>query len=255
MSRVKACAILFLDSSRRDKIAEIADNQGITLDDAAIVYTLGALKRAKRQGTASTYNQALDNLEAEQVGDRGNPLARTLQADNISRHIDKINRINAGDKIVIDGVQYVHDYDTIIMGTTIPHYTVIDNGKQQQQRKVGKVLGTLYARWQEQTDKTDPHSVLEQNESDKRRARVKENLRLFFADYKARLSPTSQKRLEELVENRIDSKVLMGKGLSSDDKQLKRDSWGAYTLYDNFPHKDSVSGCDFIDLVREYIPS
>ena len=257
MLRIRACAILFLDSTRKAKIVEIADTQGINLNDAAIMYTIGALKRAKRQGTARNYNQALDNLEMEQVGDRGNLLTKTMQADKLSRYISKVNRINAGDKITIDGTTYIHDYDVSTINDrdiAIPHYTIVNNAdKQVTQRKVGKVLGALYVKWQEQTDKADPHNVLVEKEKTEQQIRVKQNLKLFFADYKARLSSTSQQRLEQLATSRIDGKVLMGKGLSSDDKALKRESWGAYTLYSNFPHNDSVSGCEFVDMVREYI--
>jgi hypothetical protein len=70
MARVRACVILFLGSPSADRIALIAQDKGVSLDDAAIAYTLGALKAAIRRCTVRTYSQALDRLEAEQMGDR-----------------------------------------------------------------------------------------------------------------------------------------------------------------------------------------
>jgi len=250
MLRVQACAILFM-ASNRDRIQRIADAKGIELDQAALMYTLGALKRAKRQGTARNYTEAIEQLEYSQVGDRGNPITKTAQADKVGRYISRINRINNGDVVTIEGVRYVNDYNNIVViegdRHSIPHYATIKTSmKQCKTRNVGAVLGTLYANWEAHINKTKLENSVQE-------ARVSENLRLFFSDYQARLSNTSQKRVQELIKSDISPSILMGKGKESDDMALKRLSWQAYRLYEGFPHKDAVTGCQFIELLRGYI--
>ena len=268
MLRVQACAILFMASKRKECIERIAEAKGIELEQAAIMYTLGALKRAKRQGVAKNYTQALDNLEAEQVGDRGNPITKSRQADKMSRYIDKLNRKNKGDVIVMDKVKYIHDYDftfmerlplapivAIIPKQLTPHFEVIDiKEKKQNMRNVGRVLGTLYAKWEEQTEQYNPINIITNRELDAKRAQVEKNLSLYFADYSARLSNTSYKLLKEIAQSDIKPTILMSdEGLKSDNKELKKLSWQAYTLYKGFPHKDAITGCQFIELIRQYI--
>ena len=250
MQRVQACAILFLAGSRARRIAEIAAAKGIDVESASIMYTIGALKRAKRQGAARNYEDALEKLEAEQVGDRGSRITRTLSADKTARQIARINRINAGERFVMDGIHYVYDYDNIVTadGKTkaIGHFSIID-GKDKTEPKPSKVIGTLYAEWEDRQKQIgDSVQVMINNSID-------QNLKLFFADYAARLSKTAKKRLYELAGSDTDPALLMGKGKLSGDPALRRETWGAYTLYSGFPHKESVTGIEYVDLVRAHI--
>lgn len=250
MQRVRACAILFLAGTRAQRIAEIAGAKGIDLESASVMYTIGALKRAKRQGTARSYEEALEKLEAEQVGDRGSQITKTLSADQTARQIARINRINAGERFSMDGVHYIHDYDNIVnvdgRQEAVSHFAVID-GKEKPEPKPSKVIGTLYAEWEDRQKKTgDSAQVMINNSIDK-------NLKLFFADYVARLSKTAKKRLYELAESDTDPALLMGKGKESGDKALRRESWGAYTLYSGFPHKESVTGVEYVNLIRSHV--
>jgi len=249
MHRVKACAIIFMASRRADRIAEIAESNQINMEDAAIMYTIGALKRAKRQGLARNYEQALDRLEAEQVGDRGNKITQSISADKMAREINKINRINEGEKFTVDGIHYVYDYDNIITidgkQERVPHIEIIED-KPTQEPRVSKVLGALYADWEARQKKNAPLECMINDAID-------HNLKLFFKDYASRLSRTAKRRLYELVQSDTDPAYLMGKGKSADDKAVRRDARGARTLYEGFPHKESVSGIEFINLIRQHI--
>jgi len=246
MNRVRACATIFMASQRAQRIAQIAEAKGISLEEAAIMYTIGALKRAKRQGTARNYTDALEKLEAEQVGDRGNQITKTISADKLSRTVSRINRINEGERFSIDGIHYVHDYDLIATvdgkKEAIPHFEIVE--KEKSDPKPSKVLGTLYVEWEEKEKKSDPLECMINDSIDR-------NLQLFFADYTSRLSKTAKKRLFELAESKTDPAYLMGKGKT--DPKVKREAWGAYTLYSGFPHKESISGVEFVDLVRQYV--
>jgi hypothetical protein len=91
MARVDACAYIFM-ADKPEKIKAIAEGRGVTELEAGRIYTIGALKAAKRRGTAKNYREALDMLEAEQVGDRGNPLTRTVSADNTARTIARMKK-------------------------------------------------------------------------------------------------------------------------------------------------------------------
>lgn len=250
MRRVQACAILFLASKRARRIAEIADAKGIDLDSASVMYTIGALKRAKRQGMARNYAEALDRLEAEQAGDRGSRITKALSADMAARKIARINRANEGDRFTLDGVRYIHDYDNIVdidgKKTAIGHFTAIE-GKEKAEPRPCRVIGTLYAEWEARQEKNDPLEAMISGS-------IGENLKLFFKDYVSRLSRTAKKRLREIVESDTDPALLMGRGKQSDDPALRRESWGAYTLYSGFPHKESISGVEYVRLIRDHVP-
>jgi len=249
MQRVRACAILFRAGARARRIAEIAGAKGIDLESASVMYVIGALKRAKRQGTARNYEEALEKLEAEQVGDRGSPIAKTLGAEKTSREIARINRINEGERFAVDGVRYIYDYDNIVIAggekKRVGHFAVI-GGREKTEPKPCKVIGSLYAEWEARQKKNDPlESMINGG--------IGKNLKLFFKDYVSRLSKTAKKRLYELAGSDTDPSLLMGKGKQSSDPALRRESWGAYALYSGFPHRESVSGIEYINLIRDHV--
>jgi len=266
MIRVRACAILFLASSRASKIEQIAEAKGMSLEHAAIVYTMGALKRSRRLGIAKSYVEALDKLEAKQAGDRGSQITRTVSADKLSRMVNRINRINRGAKVSIDGVQYCNDYDNVVVidgkKVAVPHFSI--EKKTESEPRTCKVLGTLYTQWEERQRASDPALQAdtwinlellqaERKGTDAINAVIDQNLQLFFADYTARLSKTAKRRLYELAQSDTDPAYLMGKGMQSENKAQRRESWGAYTLYNGFPHKESISGIEFVNLVRQHV--
>jgi ribonuclease HII len=246
MIRVETCAILFLDSSRKDKINRNAEEDGIAVEEAATAYTLGALKAAKRRGTARNYREALEKLEAEQVGDRGSRITRSISADSIASTVARINRVNAGNRDIPDY------YSTMDKGTTwTPHYPKPMDSTQHTSRNMGKVLGTLYTEWEDREAGLDPALIAHNKAMQAEQSQVEKNLKAFFAEYESRLSKTAKTRLHELAESTVSPNYLMGHGMT--DPDTKRIAWSTYRLYESFPHRDSISGIEFICLIRKYI--
>ena len=252
MLRIRACAMLFLDSSRKVKIEEIADAKGTDIIETSVMYTIGAIKRAIKQGRARNYSDALEQLESEQAGDRGNRLLRTLSADALSSDIARINNTNAGYTVSLDGTSYTHEYDTAIaidgVQYTIPNYTTSEAPEKANKpgnSSIGKVFGTLYTEWEARSTRQDPVNEIYNRQ-------IIKNLQVFFNEYESRLSKTSKKRLYELAQSGINARFLMSKeGQKSPD--TGRFAWNAYRLYEAFPHKDAISGIEYIDLVRQFI--
>jgi hypothetical protein len=79
-------------AEKPEKIEAIMSDRGVTALEAGRIYTLGALKAAKRRGTARNYREAVEALEAEQLGYRGDPLTRTVNADATASNIASCNR-------------------------------------------------------------------------------------------------------------------------------------------------------------------
>jgi hypothetical protein len=91
MARVDACAYIFI-ADKPGKISAIMESRGVMALEAGRIYTIGALKVAKRRGTARNYREAIEALENEQAGDRGNPLTRTISADKTANIIARCNK-------------------------------------------------------------------------------------------------------------------------------------------------------------------
>ena len=269
MARVRACAILFLDvESSRNRISEIASDLGIEIGEASIVYTIGALKAGIRRGLARNYAQALDNLEREQAGDRGNPLTRTLSAEKTALRISDLSHETGAsfNKGQIDAVHLSwakmdkQPLGPLVRELKVFFETVKGPEKAGKAPKtdissgLGKVFGTLYAEWEEREEESDPLSILTKKEKIELagdRVEIKKNLTLFFADYKNRLSRTSRERLDELAGSTVDSAFLLScEGRVG--KTTKKLSRAARSLYANFPHKVGLTIQEFIALVRKY---
>jgi len=247
MARVTACALLFLDSSRRGKIEAIAESRGIDPQDAAIMYTIGALKAAKRRGTAYSYAQALDALEAEQVGDRGCRITRSISADNTAREVARINRINAGNESTPDYMIGNVNNDMLTL-----HYPQMVDKATRSTRSMGKVLGTLYTAWESRETEEDPAQLMMDKELQNARDQVRQNLRLFFADYTARLSPTVQRRIKELCAANVSVGYITSRA-GREDPATKKIAWFAANLFREFPHAESLTCKEFVELLREYV--
>jgi hypothetical protein len=250
MARVQACALIFLDGPTAGKINQIAQDREIPPMDAAIMYTMGALKASKRRGTARNYREALDRLEAEQVGDRGDKLTRTVTADNNARYIARINRINQGDAYTPDY------YQSIDAGATwAAHYPQAAHKPGTTKRSLGKVLGTLYTEWdarEELEAQLDPERIYARAERDAQAMQIGKNMRLFFTEFAQRLTRTAKTRLYEIATSAVTPGYLTSRA-GQTDPSTKRESWGATRLWQDFPHRDSVSCKEFIELVRHYV--
>jgi hypothetical protein len=73
MQRVDACAYIFT-ADTPEKLSAIMAEQGVSELEAGRIYALGALKHAIQRGTAKNYREAVEALEAEQVGGQRGPV-------------------------------------------------------------------------------------------------------------------------------------------------------------------------------------
>ena len=256
MLRVKSCAIMYGydPQNRKDAcITRIATNKGILYDDACIVYTIAVIKRMIRTHQARNYVDALDQIEAMQVGDRGDKITKSLASDKLSRIVNRINRINKGIKIG----EYLYDYDQIIDGIKLAHFTVDSDKPVIANRAMGKVLGTLYTTYNAYNanyaiDNTID-KALEDQIKDAAMLQIDKNLKAYFADYKARLSNTAKKRLQVLVDSDIDASVLVDGKIKQDTGDIAKFANAIYRLYEQFPHRDSITETEYINLIRKYM--
>jgi hypothetical protein len=263
MARVDACAYIFM-ADRPEKIAAIMEDRGVSELEAGRIYTIGAMKAAKRRGTARNYREALEALEAEQVGDRINPLTRTDSAGNTACTVQCINRINAGNRYIPDYVSGIAAYTTVINNRTvygpmvrhIAHYPRQEEEKRRHIRNVGKVLGTLYTEWEAREFEADPANEV-------RHTIIEKNLRVFFAEYTSRLSRTVKTRLADLVNyldresngNALKAEWIIGALTSARGRAAPETSRMATFirhLHENFAYKDAVTCQEFTGLLCRY---
>jgi hypothetical protein len=220
----------------------------------------------KRRGTACNYVEALETLEAEQVGDRGDPLTRTVSADDTARIVAHYQRENDNAPMRVNRVDTVRMAWARMDNQPYTAYAQPDNWKEaveapkQAKRKhtanIGKVMGTMYAELEHRQEQEDPASECANSV-------IQKNLKLFFADYKNRLSKTAKNRLDELIRyvNRksggdaekakeaVDSLTTREGREAPETAKL---SGFAHRLHMNFPHKDSVTCPELVGmLVRD----
>jgi hypothetical protein len=262
MLRVDSCAIIF-QADKPEKIAEIATNRQVSEADAARMYTLGALKAAKRRGAAHNYVEALDQLEAEQVKDRGCPLTRTISADRTAETVQSINRVNAASPMRINRIDYTRrswaDMDNqLLTEYAQPANWQVVQAKEQppkrnHNRNMGKVLGELYAQWEARTTDLDPACY-----TDATVEIVEANIKRFMAEYASRLSRTVQARIGELkvwLDEHSDA-VEAAKGLMSVKGKTNPDTAKLHSfvanLHWNFLNKDAITAPEFVQLLYKY---
>jgi hypothetical protein len=266
MARVDACAYIFM-ADRPEKIAAIAESRGVSDLEAGRIYTIGALKAAKRRGTARTYREALERLEAEQVGDRGCIITRTVSADKTARVLAYYQHKNAIAPTYTAHIDYVRmawarmDNQPISAYTdTIPAYVwrIEDNQPQEEKRphtvNVGKVLGTLYTDIEHRQVQADSAYRY-----DKTPEIIQNNMRRYFTEYKSRLSKTVKAGLAELAEyvntaedgtDKAIRSLTSAKGRAS--PATSKMAKFAANLHWNFEHKDCMTCPEFISLLCQY---
>jgi hypothetical protein len=265
MARVDACAYIFM-ADKPEKIAAIMENREVSELEAGRIYTIGALKAAKRRGTAKNYREAIEALEAEQAGDRGNPLTRTMSADRTDGIIQYINHLNRASPMRVNKVDAVRMAWAHMDHQPLTAYAQPQNWHTEEKRpeetkrahtlNTGKVLGTLYTEWEARELEADPA-----NEA--RHGIIEKNLNVFFAEYISRLSRTVKMRLAELVESinrptggdmlkadRVIKYLTSAQGRAAPETSKLANF--AVNLHRNFDHKDSVSCPEFISLLCRY---
>jgi hypothetical protein len=265
MKRVDGCAYIFM-ADKPHKIAAIMADREVTELEAGRIYVIGALKAAKRRGTAGTYLDALRNLEDEQAGDRSNPLTRSLSADATARVVSRCRRINDKSAMRVATVDVVRMAWARMDNQPLTAYVQPQTWRTEESnigeagapraRSVGKVLGTLYTQIEEQQEQLNPEYAFINT-------RVELNYRRFFQEYKSRLSRTVRTRLAELmgyIRRESNGGALKAerviKGITSrrgrKAPETSKLAAFAINLHHNFPHKDAVTVVEFVTLVYKY---
>jgi hypothetical protein len=244
MLRIKTCAFIF-QADKPEKLNAIAQGKGVTLEEAGIAYTVGCIKELKRTGIANSYREALDILEARQVGDRGDSLNPPNELGLI---VEKINRTNKGD---IYTPAYVQSTDKVTTWTDV--FPVNTPEKRCHSRNMGKVYGSLYTLWEANEEDSDPERIMSKEQFEAVQAHRDKHLKLFFADYTCRLSKTYQRRIQELKDNTETSAYLASRA-GREDPKTKGVAIAVTNLFRNFPHREGLKEKEFIDLVRQYTP-
>ena len=270
MARVDSCAWIFM-ADKPEKISETAQAKKCSEFDAARVYTIGALKLAKKRGTAKTYSEALDALEAVQVGDRGDPLTRTISADKTAKFVADYQRKNENAPMrtaVLDVLRMAWAHaDNQNYGAYVPVGQWREDVEQPKEEKcsheknVCRVLGTFYTQWEEREAELNP----EHKFFDATAEVIAENLRRYMAEYTARLSATVSGRLKKLVAYihdeaeandesvpRVIRRLLSVDGRTNEE--TKKLAKFAVNLWSSFERKARVTVTEFITLVYRYAP-
>jgi hypothetical protein len=265
MARVDACAYIFM-ADRPEKISASMEGREVSELEAGRIYTIGALKAAKRRGTAKNYREALEALEAEQVGDRGNPLTRAISADNTAQKIAKYGRMNDNAPMRINCVDitrmaWAHMDNQPLTAYAQPQNWHIEEKQPEAEKhnhalNTGKVLGTLYTEWEAREIEADPANEARHNI-------IEKNLVVFFAEYISRLSRTVKMRLADLANyldresngsalkaERIINTLTSAKGRAAPETSKMANF--AANLHRNFQYKDSVTCPEFISLLCRY---
>jgi hypothetical protein len=253
-------------ADRPEKINAIMEDRGVTELEAGRIYTIGALKAAKRQGTAKNYWEALETLEAEQVGDRVNLLTRTVSADNMARKIAEYGHMNDNAPMRVNAIDIVrmawaHMDNQLLTAYAQPQNWHIEEKQPEAKKRnhtlnIGKVLGTLYTEWEAREIEADPA-----NEA--RHDIIEKNLTVFFAEYISRLSRTIKMRLADLVDyldresnsnalkaERVISALTSAKGREAPETSKLANF--ATNLHRNFQYKDCITCPEFISLLCRY---
>jgi hypothetical protein len=270
MKRIDACAYIFI-ADKPEKIRKIVADREVSELEAGRIYTVGALKAAKRRGTAKTYLEALDALEAEQVNDRGCVLTRTVNADAMNKaiagHRNKTNSIPTY-TAHIDYVrmawarmdnQPVADYVSRIPVSAwhaMPRY--LRAPYYSHPVAIGKVLGSMYTRMEERQEQSNPeYAYINSVQSI--------NMCMFFQDYESRLSSTVKARLVELkayiaaqagegsdtdhVKEAVKS-LLSAQGREAPETSKLANF--AVNLWRQFEHKEALTATEFAELIARF---
>jgi hypothetical protein len=216
----------------------------MSIDEAGIAYTIGCLKNMKRAGTAKNYREALDMLEARQVGDRGDNINPPNELD---RNVGRINRINKGNTYT---PEYIRSTDN---GKTWE--AVFPAGKPEgrsHSRNMGKIYGSMYTEHEARQAEDSPELILDKAGLESVQAHRDKHLSLFFAEYASRLSKICRRRIQELKDSPYESGYLASRA-GREDPGIKGIARAAERLFSNFPYGEDLNRREFIDLVRRYV--
>jgi hypothetical protein len=217
MARIGACAVI-LRSQKAEKVAQIAAEKGVTEDDVACMYVVGALKAMRRRGSAATLAEALVRYEDAQVGDR----AVSVRGEApIVAEVRRINRINE----------------------------VRGSGGTTHRRNMGVVLGTIYVGWDAAIAANAPDVVLERNGYNDAVLHIDNIIASYIDEYVTRLSCAARASIRQIVASKASDDAIM----SAKRGELAKLKERAKYLHHNFPHADAVTTRELIGLLRRYV--
>ena len=231
MKRIEACAII-VAHDKAEKITDMAETLECSIMDASKRYIIGALKAGIRRGTYRTYADALDALEREQVGDRGESIGAL---SDIDRTVRRINHINAKPST---------EWERELISTEDMNAL-----KRVHSRNMAKVYGSLYVQWIEREDAGNVEYIYETAEHDAEVLKIDSTIQAYMREYIGRLSPTAQKAIRLIIESAYNSEAI-ATAKDGDGKALRNK---AEYLHRGFPERRAVSVREFIDILRKYI--
>ena len=232
-ARIGACAAILRDE-KRAKVAQIAESRGVSEDDAARMYVVGALKNAIRCGASRNYADALDRFEADQIGDRQ---VSVHGEDATAREVRRINRSNGRGytRIMRDGRR--EDID-------VPNAKPVASHK----RNMGKVLGTIYVEWEASEASAAPEIILELAERDAVLLHAEDAIASYIDEYVTRLSSTAKASIRKLVHNAYSVEDIMSGKTDETAKLRERIKY----LHHNFPHAEAITAREMLGMLRKY---
>jgi hypothetical protein len=266
MARVDACAYIFM-ADKPEKIGAIMADRGVSELEAGRIYTIGALKAAKRRGTAQNYGEALELLEAEQIGDRGNPLTRSISADNTACTVAHYQHRNTHAPMRTTTVDVVRMAWARMDNQPLTEYAQADQWrivepepntepKRTHTRGMGRILGSMYTDMEFRQVRLDPEYVYINT--------IREaNVRRFIREYLSRLSRKAIIQITGLMEyirkessgNTLKAERVISALLSNQGKEAPETSKlanFAVNLHRNFTYKDVVTCPELIRLLYGY---
>jgi hypothetical protein len=231
--RIGACALLWFDTSMAHKVkAEaIAEARDVSIEDACRIYVTGALKCSVRRGSARTIRDALEQLEYEQVSDRG--LSVKGFANSVPRDVARLERMT-GD-----------DYTRIVKGESMTVALEAKPVAVSHSKNMGKVLGTLYVEYDAKAAASEPEYMLEYDGMEAAVIDIDSAIGAYIGDYVARLSVTARKAIRDIVASTLSIDELMR---GKDNKLLQR----AKYLHSNFPKANDITTRELVVLLRQY---
>lgn len=230
MKRIEACAII-VAHDKAEKIASMAETLACDTMDAAKRYVIGALKAGIRRGTYRTYSDALDALEREQVGDRGESIGAL---NELERTVRRINHINAKPTTA---------WEIELVGSK-----EVTEKKRHDVRNMAKVYGSLYVQWIEREDAGNVEYIYETAEHDAEVLKIDSTIQAYISEYIGRLSPTAQKAIRLIVESAYNSEAI-ATAKDGDGKALRNK---AEYLHRGFPERKAVSVREFVEILKKY---
>lgn len=230
MKRIEACAII-VAHDKAEKIADMAETLECDTMDAAKRYIIGALKAGIRRGTYRTYSDALDALEREQVGDRGESIGAL---NELERTVRRINHINAKPSTA---------WEIELMDSK-----EVTEKKRHDIRNMAKVYGSLYVQWETKEKESTVDYAYENAERETAILRMDSTIRSYIHEYIGRLSPTACKAIRAIVESAYSADAIAS--AKDGDGYALRNKLNY--LHRGFPKRDAISPREFAHILKRY---